>query len=394
MDEDWYSFKRGTLVAGSFTKDEFQGEIDRVNQLVGGYIDSYFNAKIANYKLHARGFESNRLIELEEVFADDYKRLEPDWSDRKVIQYQQYHVGHRFAFLFPFHKLAFVLYSYGFNQLDGVREKLGQLGYRVIEKRDKTEKGKPLDSIQWNDENYREVLRELRTREHLQEVGIDRRIVGIVEKVHAMIDADSYQFGIFIPKFWGSRKPKHRYDTITKGLVVSPVKELIEVHGQWVSSSLEGLVEGLDLTKAIGLTSKIQTKDKVRHIPMIDFEDALKSNKWNYGFEAQLSDALDKVNMKGFLVSSGNSYHFYGNRLLKENEWRIFMEMLKEVPFVDEKWPDLQLMQGYSMLRITPSIRKFTQPCYLKDYFPQGTGTDFNSLGNTNELQEKISVAA
>ncbi len=46
------------------------------------------------------------------------------------------------------------------------------------------------------------------------------------------------------------------------------------------------------------------------------------------------------------------------------------------------------------MLRITPSIREFTQPCYLMDYHPKRTGTDFDSLGNTEEPKEKISIAA
>lgn len=388
MEEYRYSFKKGTLVAGNYSKEEFQNEIDKINQAVGRYIECYFNAKIARHKLQARGFENNRIIELEAVFADDYKRLEPDWPDKKIEQYKTYYVGREFAFLFPFHKLAFVLNPYGFNQLEGVREGLEEIGYRVNEKREKTERGKRLYSDGWGDENYREFLRELRTKEHLQANGVDRRAREIVEKVHNMINANDYQLGVFIPKFWIGRK-KHRYDMVANELIVSPIKKLIEIHGQWLSKSLEGLVEGLDLTKAIGLTSKVQTEEGIRHIPMIDLEDAL-----DYECEYRLSSVLDKVNMKGIVISSGKSYHFYGDRLLKEEEWNKFMETLKEIRFVDEKWPDLQLKQGFSMLRITPSIRKFTQPCYLRDYHPKDTGTDSDFLRKTDDTKAKISFAA
>ncbi len=57
MEEDGHSFRRGTLVAGSFTKNDFQSEIDKINQVIGRYTDSYFNAKPARYKLQAKGFE-------------------------------------------------------------------------------------------------------------------------------------------------------------------------------------------------------------------------------------------------------------------------------------------------------------------------------------------------
>jgi len=48
--EERISFRGGKLVAGSFSDEEFQSEIDKINQAIGRYVDSYFDAKIAKYR--------------------------------------------------------------------------------------------------------------------------------------------------------------------------------------------------------------------------------------------------------------------------------------------------------------------------------------------------------
>lgn len=61
---------------------------------------------------------------------------------------------------------------------------------------------------------------------------------------------------------------------------------------------------------------------------------------------------------EGFLLESGQSYHYYGIRLLNVDEWVDFMRRCWQMPQVGRAWPTLQLEDGFSTLRISTSVAK------------------------------------
>jgi len=150
-----------------------------------------------------------------------------------------------------------------------------------------------------------------------------------------------------------------------------------------LENKLEELCKDLPLTRAIGLASKVKIEDEEKHIPMIDF-----GCDYRHLNAALNSNFNGKIKMPGMIVASGNSFHFYGFELLNQNKWVEFMELIKNIPEVDKNWPDLQLKQGFSMLRITPSRRKLTQPCFL----------DYHNLklveGNSSHKATKVKQVA
>jgi len=194
----------------------------------------------------------------------------------------------------------------------------------------------------------------------------------------------SYTFGVFA---YSTRKAED-YPVIVFENKVNPIKKAVEVPVGWRNNKLEEIGKGLAMTKAIGLTSKVQTKNGIKHIPMVDFSRDCRRPE----------NVLKQLNMPGILVVSGHSYHFYGFELMEEKEWKVYTESLKDnfrfgAYGVCEHWPDLQLKQGFSMLRITPCRTRLFQPCYMETFTPDRTGTDEDT--KTEKRGEPlISIAA
>lgn len=108
----------------------------------------------------------------------------------------------------------------------------------------------------------------------------------------------------------------------------------------------------------LGITSLAKTKNgEIFHIPMIDFECPCSGkNILRVAETIKLLRPSGKTN--GFILESGQSYHYYGIDLLSVRDWLIFMNLCKKVQNVDEKWPELQLKRGYSTLRVSISSQK------------------------------------
>jgi len=123
---------------------------------------------------------------------------------------------------------------------------------------------------------------------------------------------------------------------------------------------------------AVGLASKVVMNDgSVMHIPMVDLHTGslgiMLEDRKIIWYEAKASDLLRIVSRyrlhPAIKVKSGNSYHIYGTRLKTPEEWKRFMHELRDDNAVGKIWPDLQIQQGFSLLRITP--------CAQKPYFPE-----------------------
>lgn len=107
-----------------------------------------------------------------------------------------------------------------------------------------------------------------------------------------------------------------------------------------------------------GIISRVElfTGEK-KHIPMIDFCCPCSPQNLE-----KVVAAINRPHRKGFIVESGNSYHFYGISLLTEERWRVFMKRCQKEEIIGEDWPHYQLVDGFSALRLSTSLNKPVAP--------------------------------
>ena len=96
--------------------------------------------------------------------------------------------------------------------------------------------------------------------------------------------------------------------------------------------------------------SKVQCDDGIsRHIPMMNFHPE------EVGLKA-IKEAINHIcgAKRGCILDSGRFFHYYGNFLLDENEWRKFMaEFLMPCILVSPRYVGHRLYDGYCTLRLT-----------------------------------------
>lgn len=124
--------------------------------------------------------------------------------------------------------------------------------------------------------------------------------------------------------------------------------------------------ESLPDRQIVALTSRVQVQhaDLDLHIPMVDFR--LDSGPANDELATELLQALGTP---GYLVDSGNSYHFYGQVPVHRDEfWRFLGRAQLMSHYADQRWIGHQLISGKAALRISsgrdgepPSPRFVTQ---------------------------------
>lgn len=173
------------------------------------------------------------------------------------------------------------------------------------------------------------------------------------------------------------------------------IKKFIHMKGKDISQErLEEICKQLPPSWALGIKSTIVHKGKRYHIPMIDFtesyqidnltieqdyvhiitelrNDSIRYKRYNKiqvlepGTDLlALHESLRyaDLEMDGMIVESGNSLHFYGLRLLTPAQWRKFMILCSDFHFVDRGFFDIQFRSRSTLLRLTPSLEKLTQP--------------------------------
>jgi hypothetical protein len=88
-----------------------------------------------------------------------------------------------------------------------------------------------------------------------------------------------------------------------------------------------------------------------RHLPLLDFHCA--NNAANLALSCAVIQWLEI--RSGYLLESGDSYHFYGSALLTLDEYVRFIGLaLQYSPIIDKVWIAHQLREMTSALRITP----------------------------------------
>ncbi|WP_285790631.1 hypothetical protein [Micromonospora sp. NBRC 101691] len=85
------------------------------------------------------------------------------------------------------------------------------------------------------------------------------------------------------------------------------------------------------------------------HLPLLDFRLPVSATS-----SAIIEDVVRRLELQGIVLESGNSYHFYGRRLLSPKELRELLgRAILYAPIVDYRWIAHQLVEGACALRIS-----------------------------------------
>lgn len=146
-----------------------------------------------------------------------------------------------------------------------------------------------------------------------------------------------------------------------------PVKQVNKTNLVKISDDIHYVVEaecsetGRDIEHVLGISSKVILESgEEAHIPMIDFMD----KKHQASFDTKVvSNTLSFF--PGYIITTDNSRHYWGRKLLTPIEWEQFMRYSKEYlgKFGQDVCPgfyDFSLKRGFSGLRI------FAYPPYKK----------------------------
>jgi hypothetical protein len=97
------------------------------------------------------------------------------------------------------------------------------------------------------------------------------------------------------------------------------------------------------------MLSRVQMVDGTElHVPMLDFR--VPSSKQNLGTVCSI---IRQLGLRGVVLDSGQSYHFYGIDTISANELRRFLaRCLFFTPLIDYRWVAHQLLEGACALRL------------------------------------------
>jgi hypothetical protein len=133
----------------------------------------------------------------------------------------------------------------------------------------------------------------------------------------------------------------------------------------WSRSEVAQIANKGTASSVLVLRSRIHTKSGgYRHIPMLDFH--CPNSQLNRQLAARISVMVDPKG--GFLLDSGNSFHFYGKSLLSEAELSSFLgRALLFSPIVDRAWIGHQLVEGSCGLRVTSKSDGTREPFLVQE---------------------------
>jgi len=140
-----------------------------------------------------------------------------------------------------------------------------------------------------------------------------------------------------------------------KEKIATPKEDLIIIERSELSKDkLENLLDcGYAQGLLLALNSNLLLKDgRVGQIPMMDF--SCEINRKNEGLIKRL---MKEINLPGFLIVSGNSYHTVSKELFIDNQrgWEKFLGKCLLSNLADYRYIGHCLDKGYSSLRISNS---------------------------------------
>jgi hypothetical protein len=120
---------------------------------------------------------------------------------------------------------------------------------------------------------------------------------------------------------------------------------------QWEAGLWTELLAGLAPERMLVFSSRVRLHTgEEQHLPLLDFHcPASDQNKDLAALAAELIDTGG-----GFLLQSGDSYHFYGKQLLDGRALVRFLgQALLLAPVIDRAWIAHQLIEGACALRVS-----------------------------------------
>jgi len=113
---------------------------------------------------------------------------------------------------------------------------------------------------------------------------------------------------------------------------------------------LDRLIESLPQNKSLGINSSVVLSDRrCGQIPMLDF--SCEISKENRGL---IKELMKMIKFSGFLVESGDSYHFIGNEIIEGDKgWMNFLGKSLLSGLVDYRYIAHGLDRGFNTLRIS-----------------------------------------
>lgn len=117
--------------------------------------------------------------------------------------------------------------------------------------------------------------------------------------------------------------------------------------------SLKNRIAAVNAGHVLVVSSRVEMNDgSVKHIPMLDFRTKASDSGISL-----VREVVSRMGMAGAIFISGNSYHFYGNPpMLDDENLRRFLGLaILYTPFVDGRWVGHQLIEGACALRISGS---------------------------------------
>ena len=153
--------------------------------------------------------------------------------------------------------------------------------------------------------------------------------------------------------FWDS----FNLSTFNKSFVNYDFLEQTKLHNRVArdfdvtSAELSSFIQKWDDRSYLTINSKLRLiDDSIMHMPLLDFHIPVSENN-----QKICGAVLRELKLRGYLLVSGKSYHFYGKELVTESElMRTLATALFFSPIIDKSWIAHQLIERSCCLRITP----------------------------------------
>ncbi len=140
-------------------------------------------------------------------------------------------------------------------------------------------------------------------------------------------------------------------------------RELWLKRGKITLDSINKLIVWLKKQQALGVLSKaISKRNEIFHVPMMDFAEG--SSPMPAHNLARVADFLKEAGYNnGVVLFSGRSFHYYGNCLMNEREWRNFLGDCLLSGLAGPRYVGHREKDGYGVLRISA--------CSLRPHIPK-----------------------
>lgn len=133
-----------------------------------------------------------------------------------------------------------------------------------------------------------------------------------------------------------------------------PLKNIIYNREKFLNSAI-------DFQNYTGVSSLLNGNSSNLHIPLLDFH--IPPSVAN---QQMCLKILMHLNLKGYLLDSGKSYHFIGNELVDFESLQIILfNSLLFSPIIDKSWIAHQLIQKYCCLRVSQKYGRL--PCLISE---------------------------